>query len=169
MKIIKNDKKIRRTIESSTSSVEINYEKNVIKKKIKNYKNYNVYEREIYFLKYLNEKGFNWCPQLIDTNDFNQTITMTWVGERINKTNAPIDWEEQLQSILNDLGKQNIKHNDIKGDEVLVLNGNIMLIDFGWASINGDWGCGINLCKKEKPANNFPDETAIKRIKKILN
>ena len=90
---------------------------------------------------YENEK--KWINRLKDTNiiakpvhfdDVNRTITTEYVGEKINKHNIPANWEKQRDEILSVLEKHNCRHNDIKPDEIIVHNGEIKLIDFGWAN-----------------------------------
>ena len=55
-------------------------------------------------------------------------------GERINKNNIPKDYEDQLNNIIKVLEKHNCRHNDIKPEELLVMNGKIKVVDFGWAN-----------------------------------
>ena len=93
---------------------------------------------------------------------------MEYAGTPINKANAPKDWKEQLTKILADLVKEGINHNDIKHTEVLVKDGKIYLIDFGWMSRGDDWSCGQGFSKREKPWHEFHDYTAMARITKYL-
>ena len=89
---------------------------------------------------YSNEK--KWLNILIDSNiiakpihfdDTHRIITTEYSGERINKYNLPCDWEKQRDFIMFTLKNYNCRHNDIKPEEILVYNGKIKLIDFGWA------------------------------------
>ena len=63
----------------------------------------------------------------------------------------------------------NVKHNDIKHGEILIGKDNkIYLCDFGWGSINNEFGCGIGLWnKKEKPGGSLDDATALERLNLI--
>ncbi len=151
-----------------TSKITIDMQKGIVIKYIIAYHSYNVFEREVYWLKYLNEKGYDWCPKLLSSDPEKKTIHMSYVGNPITKSNAPQDWVAQLEKILNDLEKEDIKHNDIKKGEVLVYNGKLYLVDYGWSSKGNDWSCGGIISKKPKPCHSFHDHTAIKRIEKYL-
>lgn len=153
----------------ATSYVEIDKDNRIVKKYVKSYSQFQVFEREVYWLKYLNEKGYEWCPKLLSVNDKSKIIVMEYVGEPITKNNAPIEWKKQLVSILEDLNKENIKHNDIKHGEILVENDKINLIDYGWASFNDDWSCKGRFRKIKKPCHIFHDSKAIERIERYLN
>lgn len=153
-----------------TSIVYLNKSTNIVTKKIVNRKfdSFNIFEREVYWLQYLNEKGYDWCPKYVSSDPKSKVIKMTFVGHRINKQNAPENWRQQLTKILQDLRKDGICHNDIKGDEVLVKGGKLYLIDYGWMSIGQDWSCGGKFDKKMKPYHDFHDHSAISRISKKL-
>jgi len=57
----------------------------------------------------------------------------------------PTDYKTQLQLILDDMRSVGVRHNDIVKSygvrEVMVQDGKLSLIDFGWASVNGSWSC----------------------------
>lgn len=50
---------------------------------------------------------------------------------------VPDNWEEQLDEILEDLALAGIIHRDIRLDNLMVKDGTIFLIDFGWAKLGG--------------------------------
>ena len=158
--------RLLRTDKGATSQVSIY--KDIAIKRVRLYHEFNIFEREVYWLTYLNEKNYDWVPRLINNNPKTKTITMKYCGEKLTKTNAPKNWREQLTKILTDLKKENIKHNDIKNSELLVNNCHLTLIDYGWASIDNDWSCGGKFSSKAKPAHGFFDHTAIERIEKKL-
>ena len=154
--------------EGITSIVTYDTNTKIVSKKIIRMEDRSVRDREIFWLQYLNEKGYNWCPKFWGIDPISKAIYMEYVGERINKNNAPENWEEQLQKILDDLRSEEIQHNDIKPTEVLVKDGKIHVIDFGWATKGTDWSCGQNFDAREKPCHKFHDTEAISRIAKHL-
>lgn len=58
-------------------------------------------------------------------------------GEVITKHNCPSDAKKQLLKISQELTRHAIIHRDIKAENLLVKNGIITLIDFGWAIKEG--------------------------------
>ncbi len=154
--------------QGTTSTVHINIPDGTVHKRVRMYHTYQVFEREVYWLNYLNENGYTWCPKLLSSDPESKTICMTYVGEPITKYNAPKNWKEQLQKILDNLKTENIQHNDIKQGEVLIQDGQVSLIDYGWASKDTDWSCGQRFDALVKPYHIFHDCTAIKRISQYL-
>ena len=99
----------------------------------------------------LNEK-VDWVPKLICYDSKNKILMMPFCGEILNKNNKPKNMKDQIKSILNDLEKLNIQHNDIKcRQEILVLDNKVYICDWGWGSINNKHSCNINLWHGEKP------------------
>lgn len=47
--------------------------------------------------------------------------------------NLPIDWKDQMAEIIRALSKHKVIHRDIKLDNLMVKDGIVKLIDFGWA------------------------------------
>ena len=84
--------------------------------------------REASFLKQLDGRHF---PRLIDEGD--GWITMTHCGNELSKNNLPKDWRNQVEEIAAALDEAKIIHRDIKPGNVMVLEGRLQLIDFGWA------------------------------------
>lgn len=82
----------------------------------------------------LNLKDFDRVPDLITYSSSELSISMTYCGEQINKSNLPEDWIDQMLYILESLRDYNISHNDIKPSDILVHDKKLMLIDFGWAT-----------------------------------
>lgn len=135
-------------------------------KYIEKYKEYDVYKREKYMASLLNR--FEWYPTLLYSDDLHQILIFRNVGVSINNKNKPKNLEKQFNKILKDMKSLNIKHNDIKNEEILVgKNNKIYLCDFGWASIDDDLGCKIGLCNKPKPAGIIDDDSTLKRLKLI--
>lgn len=59
-------------------------------------------------------------------------------GEMLTIDNLPKDWKEQLVQIIFELKEYNVEHRDIKPDNLMIKDGIIKLIDFGWARFNTD-------------------------------
>ena len=133
-----------------------------------NYESFQVFEREKYISSIL--KQFSWYPKLLYCDDENKFFIYKNVGVPVNSTNKPDDLEEQFNKILADMEKVNVQHNDIKHGEILIdENKKIYLCDFGWASINNEIGCGINIYNKKKPYGCMDDKTALRRLNLITN
>jgi hypothetical protein len=58
---------------------------------------------------------------------------MTFAGEKLTRANLPADAEQQARRLVGALQRHGIRHNDIHRDNLLVLNGQVQLIDFAWA------------------------------------
>lgn len=116
---------------------------------------FNTIQREVCILQTL--QRFNWCPRLFGFGpDF---FTTAFVGYPLNRTNLPADIFEQAQNMISDMQSVGVAHNDILWphdehvinidqllgklilgkSEVMVWNGNIALVDFGWGTINGSY------------------------------
>jgi len=135
-------------------------------KYIINWKKHNVYEREKYLGLKLNK--FDWYPTLLDYNDENQYLVFNYSGIPITTNNRPSDFVQQFDKILGDLKSENIQHNDIKHEEILVKDSKIYLCDFGWGSINNNMNCGIDIwgCKNtQKPGGYYDDSITLQRLK----
>jgi len=95
------------------------------------------YDRELHWLAVL--KDFDRAPNLVSNKDRDlMEFVMEYMGEPLTKDNVPSDWREQVQYILQRLKEYGCTHNDIKPADLLVLDGKINLIDFGWALDMGD-------------------------------
>lgn len=138
-----------------TSAVYINSSQTVVIKHVQRYHNYNVFEREVYWLKVFNEKGFTWAPRLI-TSKY-PYIVMEYVGIPLTKANVPKDWSLQCDQIIRDMRQVRFVHNDIKGGEVALKNGRLYLLDYQWGSLGGDMSCGGLFNKSKKPHGIFND------------
>jgi len=110
---------------------------------------YNLFEREVCALNRLQQ--FPWSPKVL--NSSKKTITMSYVGEPLTKENLPTDYAAQFQTILTDMESVGVRHNDIvypcsknhlKKHEVMVHEGRLSLVDFGWATIDGSVPCNVS-------------------------
>jgi serine/threonine protein kinase len=81
-----------------------------------------------------NLSDFDRTPNLIEYDEKKLTITMNYCGENISSDNLPDDWLNQGMYILENLREYKCNHNDIKPYDILVNNGKLMLVDFGWAT-----------------------------------
>lgn len=117
----------------STSIIKINKSQNQVTKKVILYNRYNVVENEAKWL--IKLSGYQNTPELISVN--NNILTLSYAGEIVCHENLPIDWESQMMNILNKLDEIDCSHNDIKPSDILVKEGQLMLIDFQWATKKG--------------------------------
>ena len=63
---------------------------------------------------------------------------MTYCGPRLTQDNLPVDWREQVETILLSMEKQNIVNGDIDIKNLTVLDGKIYLLDFGNIRLKGE-------------------------------
>jgi len=100
----------------------------VLKKQI-SYKDYSLLDNEARLLKLCNSKH---VPKLLEVND--DEIGIEDCGEHLTIDNLPKDWKLQLIEIVEDLRKDKVNHNDINIDNLMIKDGIIKLIDWGWGS-----------------------------------
>jgi len=166
-KIVINGNIFKKKHIGGTSHVFLSEDKKKIYKKIVKYDDYDVLKREIFFYKLL--KNFDWLPKLYHYG--NNYMVVEYCGKQINKKNIPNNYKEQILKILDDLKSMNIRHNDLYcSDEkvnITVKNGKLFVIDFGWASINDDFSCGIGLDSKKKPKGIIKDDEVLKKLNKL--
>lgn len=98
-----------------------------VTKTITNHINAGVFAREQFWLEKL--ASCPYTPKLLQANPDLLSLTMTNVGEVINKRTIPRNWQQQIEQILSSLKKYGCKHNDISQGNILVKNGKLSLID----------------------------------------
>lgn len=102
-----------------------------------------LFQNELFWLKELAE--FDRVPNVLWYDEEIKSFKMPNLGDMITKDNIPQDWEVQMEYIIEELDKYNCSHNDVKPEEILVKEGKLYLIDFGWATK-----------KNEKIAKQYP-------------
>ncbi|BCP54475.1 hypothetical protein K32_30920 [Kaistia sp. 32K] len=128
----------------SSSTVRIDLNRREVHKKLARFIEHGIEEREIRWLTAMAPTGV--VPRLIDHTP--GLLRMDYVGEPTRRYNLPADWRDQADAILAALASAGCCHNDIKCDNLMVLDGKITLVDFGWATAKGDpipphWPQGI--------------------------
>jgi len=91
-------------------------------------------------------------------------------GDELTADKLPEDWKHQLVDILKELEKNGIQHRDIKPDNLMIKNGIIKLIDFGWSRLVNDNDDNPPKCLGHpyKPSWGFDDTFSMKKVIKEL-
>ena len=119
-------------------------------------------KREVYWLNHI--KGYM-VPKLLYVNGV--VMIMQYVGSELGVHNAPDDMEKQLEDILKMLKLFECCHNDIRPPNLCVHHDLISLIDFGWATKEGEkvpdrWP--IDLGSVFKGDQGFNDEHSVEKV-----
>ena len=127
---------------------------------------------EIKWLTILESTPFT--PQVKSYNEDLLTIEMSYAGVPLNKNNVPANWYNQCVNILDTLRQNNCSHNDIKPEDILVLDNKLCLVDFGWAtnldeSIPDNWPTTIGGNYKFTPTKFNDSYSLLKSLNSILN
>lgn len=93
-----------------------------------------ILKREIFFLECLQPSCH--FPKIVATDA--GAFCMEYCGEVINRNLLPENWVHQVEEMANQLEKMRIIHRDIKKQNLLVFEGILVLIDFGWAIFQGE-------------------------------
>ena len=101
---------------------------------------YKILEREACTILAL--QRFSWMPNLLCVGD--DYVLTEHAGEPACFDNEPYNFKEQLERIFDDMHALKLRHNDLQKpyatDFVVGLYGDVKLLDYGWASINGSLG-----------------------------
>ena len=127
---------------------------NKIKKTFKQ-KNLWAQEREVRALKRL--KDSKHFPTVLE--DGNGYIIMQYAGRENMLTK---DLMPQVKEIMSDLKKVKIKHRDIRAENLLVLNGNLSLIDFGWCVFDDEQDTPVESSPRIRASLNADEIELIK-------
>ena len=89
-----------------------------------------LFDNEVKFLSKLQD--LNFVPGLYCA-DY-PVLCLENCGEPISKENAPKYFKTRMQAYINILHDRDCYHNDIKPDNILVDQGKVKIIDFGWST-----------------------------------
>lgn len=130
---------------NNTSKILIDKDNDFVVKIIDYYEfNEELFYRELFWLNALRDTGV--VPKVLSHNLDNFSISMNYCGEILNYNNAPKDVYKQLYNINIILLKHNCMYNDWKHGNVLVKDGKLFIIDFGWCPmIKEDYTCNYNI------------------------
>ena len=160
-----------------TSDIFVHGDLFVKQSKISKYSDYKLIARETCMFKLLQQ--FAWCPRLVASSE--TTMITKSAGVPLTIDNIPLDADAQFAQILKDMASVGASHNDIispcndqamenkvrlKKLEVLVKDGRLSLIDFGWGTLNGAVPCNVSQHKFPR-AKMCPDET-VRGLLKVL-
>eukprot|EP01012_Entosiphon_sulcatum_P037420 TRINITY_DN48006_c0_g1_i1.p1 TRINITY_DN48006_c0_g1~~TRINITY_DN48006_c0_g1_i1.p1 ORF type:complete len:250 (+),score=40.21 TRINITY_DN48006_c0_g1_i1:172-921(+) len=81
-------------------------------------------------------EGIDGIPLLLARTD--REFFMTNCGEQLTVANIPDDAEEQGRILVERMHKRAVNHNDVHPGNLLVKDGRLHLIDFGWATIGNE-------------------------------
>ena len=159
-------------VKSATADIFIDDDKTYVMKVLKKTNSWelsDVIYREVHAVKHLREHGVDWVPEIIVV--LGNKIIMDYCGEPISRQNAPKDYKDQIENIINTLWELNLQHNDImwknKKSEFLVKDNKVYLVDWGWSSINNDLSWGVGLDKK-KPGGISEDQSVLSKLDKVI-
>jgi len=117
-------------------------------------------KNEVFWLDKLNYLDF--VPNLVSVDG--ESIVMTYVGRQVTPKSLPNDWREQVYSILNELAGVPCFHNDIKVEEILVMEGKIHLVDFHHATASREEFVALKRSGKSGCSNSIDDYCAFINI-----
>lgn len=117
----------------SDARIFVDLDRGRVDKRVTAFVRFDVVAREARWLRALAASGR--VPALLDVSD--TRIATAYAGEPLRQHNLPADWRGQARDILAALAAVGCSHNDIKCDNLVVLDGRMRLIDFGFAAPAG--------------------------------
>lgn len=138
---------------------------NTITKKQVSYGTFNLTENEFRILSKISSEHF---PKVLGVKE--DEIIMEDCGSPLTLDNLPQDWKTQLVQILLTLKSEGIQHRDIRPENLMVKDGVIKLIDFGWARLVDDAPDNPPSCLgyPYKASWGFSDDYSMKMVIKQL-
>jgi len=163
--------------ESATSRVSIDAGEEYVFKQIiqGKYWEFGVLDREVCIVKQLS--NFSWAPKLVWYNS--SSLATTYVGKQMTKFTIPLNYKEQIEKIFFDMESVGINHGDIykpcnvqprklhfkcmkdpenemydnyefmlKSESGKIYS-RLSLVDFGWATKNGNYSCEEHIPNKK--------------------
>lgn len=87
-------------------------------------------------------------------------------GDLLTVENLPSDWKSQLVQIVFELKEAKVQHRDVKPDNLMIKDGVIKLIDFGWSRMMSDAPDSPPSCLgyPYKPSDTFDDNYSMLKI-----
>jgi len=105
----------------------------VVTKKQNSFMAYSLIDNEERILSKISSIHF---PRVISKNE--GELSIEDCGELLTENNLPTNWKEQLIQILVELKTNKLQHRDIKPDNLMVKDGIIKLIDWGWSKFEDE-------------------------------
>ena len=112
--------------------------------------------REICVYRTLSRHGISWTPHMLCADNL-YAMLMTHAGAQLTSANLPPDYEAQFETMLQDMKRIGLAHNDLKHGgppradghghwtyphlELRVRDHRLIMFDFNMATINGSYSC----------------------------
>lgn len=103
--------------------------------------------------------------------DADDMVVMEDCGDMITIDNLPDNWKIQLVEIIRELKTWNVQHRDIKPENLMIKDGVIKLIDFGWARFYDDEPDDPPSCLGYpfKPHTGWDDNFSMRKVLKMFD
>lgn len=141
----------------------------LIHKKQTGFMGYGLIGNEKRILSKVNSRHF---PKIAtEVEETEELVVMEDCGNPIALENLPPDWKVQLVQIILDLRKAGVEHRDITPNNLMIKDGIIKLIDFGWARLVDDEPDDPPSCLGYpfKPTDGWDDNFSMRKIIKMFD